>query len=141
MLSSHNQPVLCRLKNIHADVLKNCTSLTSLSLGNNQFSVVPHGLRVLTKLKTIDLSHNLISRLEPTTLAPLNASAALYGVSLAGNGIKTFDAPVFRPVANIEVLNLADNQIRNLTKGVFKEVKRLRMLRSVTTCSLGSTPE
>ena len=129
------------MKNIHADVLKNCTSLTSLSLGNNQFSVVPHGLRVLTKLKTIDLSHNLISRLEPTTLAPLNASAALYGVSLAGNGIKTFDAPVFRPVANIEVLNLADNQIRNLTKGVFKEVKRLRMLRSVTTCSLGSTPE
>ena len=121
---SHN-----RLKNIHADTLINCTSLTSLSLSSNQFSVVPHGLRVLSKLKTIDLSNNLISRLSEETLSPLNSSASLYGVSLAGNGIKTFDAKAFRPVGKIEVLNLAHNQIRNLTKGVFKEVKKLRMLR------------
>ena len=121
---SHN-----RLKNIHADILKNCTSLSSLSLSSNQFSTVPRGLRVLSKLKTIDLSNNIISQISDDTLAPLNGSTSLYGVSLAGNGIKTFDTVVFKPIANIEALNLADNQIRNLSKGVFKEVKRLRMLR------------
>ena len=117
-----------RLKKIHADVLRNCTSLTTIALSSNQFSKVPMGLRVLSKLKTIDLSENSINRLDNSSFVAFNTTS-LYGISLANNGIETFDSSIFKPIPNVEVMNLANNRIRELKQGVFNEIKSLRMLR------------
>ena len=116
-----------RLKKINEEVLANCTSLTTLILSGNSFNQVPRGLRILSKLKTIDLSFNSISILDNSSFIGLNPD--LYGISLAGNGIIKFNASVFVHIPKIEVLNLANNNIDKLKQGVFNEVPKLRMLR------------
>ena len=116
-----------KLKKINEEVLANCTSLTTLVLSGNLFNQVPRGLRVLSKLKTIDLSYNFIDKLDNSSLSGLNPD--LYGISLAGNGISKFNASVFVPISKVEVLNLANNEIDKLQQGVFNEVPKLRMLR------------
>ena len=116
-----------KLTKINEEVLWNITSLSSLILSGNFFTKVPHGLRVLSKLETIDLSDNLISELDNSSFVGLNPN--LYGISLSGNGISRFNATIFAPIPGIEVLNLANNHIDKLQQGVFNEVAKLRKLR------------
>ena len=116
-----------RVEFLEKELFKNCTSLVDLYLQGNLFRQVPPAVRGIKLLKTLDLGDNLLTN--TLTAASLQGLNHLYGLRLAGNGIRSLNASVFKPVSKLQVLNLADNQLANLDPGVFKEIPTLRMLR------------
>ena len=117
-----------RLERLELDVFKNCTSLVDLSLPGNVFREVPRALKQIKLLKTLDLGDNLLTH-SLTTSRSLEGLSHLYGLRLAGNGIRHLNSSVFRHVPKLQVLNLADNQLSKLEHGVFNHMVSLRMLR------------
>ena len=118
-----------RLERLEADVFKNCTSLVDLSLPGNIFREVPQALKQIKLLKTLDLGDNLLAHSLTTSSRSLEGFSHLYGLRLAGNGIRSLNGSVFRYVPKLQVLNLADNELTKLEHGVFNHMPSLRMLR------------
>ena len=73
---------------------------------------VPQAVRRIKLLKTLDLGENLLTN--SLTADSLNGLHHLYGLRLAGNGLRTLNASMFKPVAKLQGLNLAKNQLSKL---------------------------
>ncbi len=116
-----------RLERLSESLFDNCSSLVDLYLQGNMFRQVPQAIRRIKLLKTLDLGDNLLTN--SLTVASLEGLHHLYGLRLAGNGLRTLNASMFEPVAKLQVLNLADNQLSKLDEGVFRQLPSLRMLR------------
>ena len=121
-----------RLQRLETDVFKNCTSLVDLSLPGNMFREVPNSaLKEIKLLKTLDLGDNLLAH--SLTISASRSfegmSSHLYGLRLAGNGIRSLNGSIFRHVSQLQALNLADNELTLLDHGVFNLMPSLRMLR------------
>ena len=101
-----------RLENLEANLFANCSSLVDLYLQGNMFRQVPQAVRRITLLKTLDLGENVLTN--SLTADSLNGLHHLYGLRLAGNGLRTLNASMFKPVAKLQVLNLADNLLSKL---------------------------
>lgn len=116
-----------RLERLSTKLFSNCSSLVDLYLQGNMLRQVPEAIREIKLLKTLDLGDNLLTN--SLTASSLEGLHHLYGLRLAGNGLRSLNASMFRPVAKLQVLNLADNQLSKLDEGVFRQLPTLRMLR------------
>ena len=115
-----------RLRSLHRNALRNCSSLQDLALNNNLLQEVPKSIRPLTLLRTLDIGENKITDIRAKDFDGLHN---LYGLRLAGNGIRKLADEVFETISTLQVLNLAHNEIRKLNQTVFNPLKDLRMLR------------
>ena len=115
-----------RLRSLHRNALRNCSSLQDLALNNNDLPEVPKAIRPLTLLRTLDIGENKINSIRSKDFEGLHN---LYGLRLAQNGIQSLQDDVFRTVSTLQVLNLAHNQLVKLNQSVFNPLKELRMLR------------
>jgi len=115
------------LTNLPKDLLQNCSiALVDLSLASNLFSLIPEAVRVLNKLKTLDMGDNQLVTLSNESFTGLSN---LYGLRLAGNQIEKFKSSSFAPIPDLQALNLANNKLSQLDQGVFNSITKLRMLR------------
>ena len=90
-----------RLEIIEKDLFANCSSLLDLYLQGNMLRSVPEAVRQIKLLKTLDLGDNLLAN--SLTSNSLNGLYHLYGLRLAGNGLRTLNASMFKPVAKLQV--------------------------------------
>ena len=101
-----------RLESLEANLFNNCSSLVDLYLQGNMLRQVPEAVRQIKLLKTLDLGDNMLTN--SLTADSLTGLHHLYGLRLAGNGLRTLNASMFKSVAKLQVLNLADNQLSKL---------------------------
>lgn len=116
-----------RLERLAGKLFANCSSLVDLYLQGNMLRQVPEAVRQIKLLKTLDLGDNLLTN--SLSASSLEGLHHLYGLRLAGNGLRSLNASMFGPIAKLQVLNLADNQLSKLDEGVFRQLPTLRMLR------------
>ena len=114
-----------RLESLEANLFNNCSSLVDLYLQGNMLRQVPEAVRQIKLLKTLDLGDNMLTN--SLTADSLTGLHHLYGLRLAGNGLRTLNASMFKSVAKLQVLNLADNQLSKLD-----EVRNMFFMHSVT---------
>lgn len=119
----HNQ-----LRSLHRNALKNCSTLQDLALHNNRLQDIPKSVRSLPLLRTLDLGGNGIKVVKNDSLKGLSH---LYGLRLAENGLEHIHVDAFTSVPNLQVLNLANNNIEkeNLHENVLFPLTELRVLR------------
>ena len=113
-----------RLESLEANLFNNCSSLVDLYLQGNMLRQVPEAVRQIKLLKTLDLGDNMLTN--SLTADSLTGLHHLYGLRLAGNGLRTLNASMFKSVAKLQVLNLADNQLSKLD-----EVRNMFFLHSM----------
>ena len=101
-----------RLESLEANLFNNCSSLVDLYLQGNMLRQVPEAVRQIKLLKTLDLGDNMLTN--SLTADSLTGLHHLYGLRLAGNGLRTLNASMFKSVAKLQVLNLANNQLSKL---------------------------
>lgn len=116
-----------RLSSLHRNALKNCSGLQDLALNNNRFDDVPKALRSLSMLRTLDLGENQIGAIRNESFS--GGLDNLYGLRLAGNGLRRVDPEAFKELRTLQVLNLAHNRLEKLDHAVFNPLTELQMLR------------
>ncbi|KAK7109545.1 hypothetical protein V1264_013571 [Littorina saxatilis] len=99
--------------------------VSSLILSHNRlYSLTQGTLDPLTRLKHLDLSHNVLSFLPPGSLP-----SALYCVDLSFNNLTELREDVFNALIELKSLNLSHNSIREIQLGVFhKGMKGLKWI-------------
>uniref|UniRef100_A0A8C7FR59 TIR domain-containing protein n=1 Tax=Oncorhynchus kisutch TaxID=8019 RepID=A0A8C7FR59_ONCKI len=88
--------------------------LHALKLGHNRLSHVPKATRNLPTLKILDLSFNIINKLE------------LWILKLGSNKILTLNEAFMNGLHKLETLNLAGNKLSSIRKGEFKSLTSLK---------------
>ncbi|XP_062335822.1 LOW QUALITY PROTEIN: toll-like receptor 13 [Osmerus eperlanus] len=138
-----------RITAVPGDLLKSCGQLTYLGLSNNSISnvsgssftalqqlaslkmsqnnltSVPTVISNLTKLKTLDLSHNNIRRLGCSDFAHLTQLTVL---TLFSNLISKLEACFFQDLNALEILRLSNNRIHSLGKAFKNSLPNLKSL-------------
>ena len=89
-----------RIRSLHRNALRNCSSLQDLALNNNLLQEVPKSIRPLTLLRTLDIGENKITDIRAKDFDGLHN---LYGLRLAGNGIERLQDDVFQAVPTLQV--------------------------------------
>nr|XP_033320926.1 toll-like receptor Tollo [Megalopta genalis] len=115
-----------RLNTVHRHVFDNLTDLQDLSLTGNNLTEVPHAVRALHSLKTLDLGSNHVSRIENDSFAGLRE---LYGLRLVDNRLENVTREAFAALPSLQVLNLANNYIRHVEQSAFASNPALRAIR------------
>ncbi|XP_076662185.1 toll-like receptor Tollo [Halictus rubicundus] len=115
-----------RLRTVHRHVFDNLTDLQDLSLSGNNLTEVPHAVRVLHSLKTLDLGSNHLSRIENDSFAGLGE---VYGLRLVDNKLENVTREAFAVLPSLQVLNLANNYIRHVEQSAFASNPALRAIR------------
>uniref|UniRef100_A0A8K9Y625 TIR domain-containing protein n=1 Tax=Oncorhynchus mykiss TaxID=8022 RepID=A0A8K9Y625_ONCMY len=90
--------------------------LSAFKLGHNRLSSVPKATRNLPTLKILDLSFNIINKLE------------LWILKLGSNKILTLNDAFMNGLHKLETLNLAGNKLSSIRKGEFKSLTSLKTL-------------
>ena len=117
----------------HLQINYSFPSLTDLTLSNNNITSVPFFIRTSKKLQTIDMGENYIRRID--SKSGFNQLPNLYGLRLEGNIIEIITNDTFSEIknntepSNLNVLNLARNDLKTLKPGTFKGLQKLRALR------------
>uniref|UniRef100_A0A8C7FR66 TIR domain-containing protein n=1 Tax=Oncorhynchus kisutch TaxID=8019 RepID=A0A8C7FR66_ONCKI len=88
--------------------------ISALKLGHNRLSHVPKATRNLPTLKILDLSFNIINKLE------------LWILKLGSNKILTLNEAFMNGLHKLETLNLAGNKLSSIRKGEFKSLTSLK---------------
>ncbi|GBP85498.1 Toll-like receptor 7 [Eumeta japonica] len=114
------------LMNIDAKAFKNCSDLKELDLSSNQLTSVPEAIWKLSLLKTLDLGENQISHIKNGSFKNLDQ---LTGLRLIDNEIGNLSAGMFWDVPSLQVLNLAKNKIQSIERGSFKRNNQLEAIR------------
>ena len=117
-----------RLTAVHPAAFANASaSVLILDLSHNRLSSLPTTLRHLTRLQTLDLSHNLVSDLSNS---PLSGMAALWRLQMAGNQISRVPPDFFASLTALQVLDLSANRLAGrLEAGVLDRNVALRAVR------------
>jgi Leucine-rich repeat (LRR) protein len=141
----------CRLKRIEKEVFKNLNISVLFLKGNNISTVAPEAFVNLTKLETLDLSHNNISQWNKRWLSntpqikrlnfvhnkleelPNGAfqnviSTRSITILLLSNKIVNVGERLFRNGTKIETLGLQNNKIRTFSEGVLEGVAQINVL-------------
>ena len=111
------------LEEINDGVFSNFSSLSILDLSNNNLGRIPKSLRFLRNLKSLDLSHNLITDLEDLSLSQL------WRLDLSGNKISNISGKALQELISLQILDLSDNKIEEVERGAFDFTKLIRAVR------------
>lgn len=114
------------LINIDEKAFKNCSDLKELDLSSNQLTEVPKAIWELSLLKTLDLGENLITDIKNGSFKNLDQ---LTGLRLIDNEIGNLTVGMFWDVPSLQVLNLAKNKIQAIERGSFQRNKQLEAIR------------
>ncbi|CAH0719894.1 unnamed protein product, partial [Brenthis ino] len=114
------------LINIDPKAFKNCSDLKELDLSSNQLTDVPKAIWELALLKTLDLGENLISDIKNGSFKNLDQ---LTGLRLIDNQIGNLSVGMFWDLPSLQVLNLAKNKIQAVERGSFQRNKQLEAIR------------
>ncbi|CAG4935786.1 unnamed protein product [Parnassius apollo] len=114
------------LINIHPKAFKNCSDLKELDLSSNQLTKVPSSIWELSLLKTLDIGENLITEIKNGSFKNLDQ---LTGLRLIDNQIGNLSVGMFWDLPSLQVLNLAKNKIQSVERGTFERNKQLEAIR------------
>ncbi|KAG6454221.1 hypothetical protein O3G_MSEX008579 [Manduca sexta] len=114
------------LVNIDRKAFKNCSDLKELDLSSNQLMEVPDALWELSFLKTLDLGENQISDFRNGSFKNLNQ---LTGLRLIDNQIGNLSVGMFWDLPSLQVLNIAKNKIQSIERETFKRNGQLEAIR------------
>lgn len=114
------------LINVDLKAFKNCSDLKELDLSSNQLNDVPSAIWQLSLLKTLDLGENLISDIKNGSFKNLEQ---LTGLRLIDNQIGNLSVGMFWDLPSLQVLNLAKNKILSVERGSFQRNKQLEAIR------------
>ncbi|XP_047427404.1 toll-like receptor 13 [Mugil cephalus] len=115
----------CELVTIDNVMLRPCSRLTKLSLSGNQLSgMSEHALQSMTKLTTLDLSINHLTKV-PVTLRGLSSLEVL---DASSNLISELDCLDFQNLTRLTNLSLKHNHIFSLGTCVFQNLNILKSL-------------
>ncbi|ODN03450.1 Leucine-rich repeat-containing G-protein coupled receptor 4 [Orchesella cincta] len=107
------------------DSLKN-TSLEDLGCSNNFLTEVPHAVRTLSTLKSLDLGGNRIS----VSSESFRGLSSLLGLRLVGNiGITELPSGFCAGMRSLRILNLSEMRISKISTGAFSGCPSIRALR------------
>ena len=121
------------LKNIpqHFPKVHNSSELCLLDLSENKITnISKNAFRKVSEIKVLLLSNNRISRLDPGAFSYLTSLLILNLSSNALHFRDSFGTGVFKPLINLEYINIKDNSISSFD-GVQTLLKPLRNLRSL----------
>ncbi|KRZ72243.1 Slit -like protein 2 protein [Trichinella papuae] len=107
------------------DAFVDLPQLSSVALDNNRLLEVPAALSILPNLTAVDLSHNRIVHLGPSSL---DGPASLRWLNLSSNGLMQVDRRAFGAVSGLRVLDLSNNAIEQLSTSCFDEAINLHEL-------------
>ncbi|XP_013196281.1 toll-like receptor 7 [Amyelois transitella] len=114
------------LVNIDRKAFKNCSDLKELDLSSNQLMDVPEAIWELSFLKTLDLGENQISDFRNGSFKNLNQ---LTGLRLIDNQIGNLSVGMFWDLPSLQVLNIAKNKIQSIERGTFSRNTQLEAIR------------
>lgn len=114
------------LVNIDRKAFKNCSDVKELDLSSNQLLEVPDALWELPFLKTLDLGENQISTFANGSFKNLNQ---LTGLRLIDNQIGNLSVGMFWDLPSLQVLNIAKNKIHLIERGTFSRNAQLEAIR------------
>lgn len=112
--------------NIDSKAFKNCSDLKELDLSSNQLNEVPNAIWELSLLKTLDLGENQISDIKNGSFKNLEQ---LTGLRLIDNEVGNLTVGMFWDLPSLQVLNLAKNKIQSIERGSFARNKQLEAIR------------
>lgn len=114
------------LINIDPKAFKNCSDLKELDLSSNQLTEVPKAIWELSLLKTLDLGENQITDIKNGSFKNLDQ---LTGLRLIDNQIGNLSIGMFWDLPSLQVLNLARNKVQAVERGSFQRNKQLEAIR------------
>ncbi|KAM3964928.1 18 wheeler [Aphomia sociella] len=114
------------LVNIDPKAFKNCSDLKELDLSSNQLMEVPNAIWELSFLKTLDLGENQISDFKNGSFRNLNQ---LTGLRLIDNQIGNLSVGMFWDLPSLQVLNIAKNKIQSIERETFNRNTQLEAIR------------
>ncbi|NP_001116821.1 18 wheeler precursor [Bombyx mori] len=114
------------LVNIDRKAFKNCSDLKELDLSSNQLLEVPEALWELPFLKTLDLGENQLSNFRNGSFKNLNQ---LTGLRLIDNQIGNLSVGMFWDLPSLQVLNIAKNKILSIERETFIRNTQLEAIR------------
>ncbi|XP_044756751.1 toll-like receptor 7 [Coccinella septempunctata] len=114
------------ISTIDPKAFHNCSSLKELDLSSNSLEQVPEAIQELTFLKTLDLGENQISEFRNGSFKNLNQ---LTGLRMIDNNIGNLTVGMFWDLPSLQVLNLAKNKIQGIERDTFKRNTQLEAIR------------
>ncbi|XP_056220478.1 toll-like receptor 13 [Seriola aureovittata] len=114
-----------QIQNISDNTFRSIQRLRILDLSRNKLSSVPAATRNLPILQELDLSSNLISKLECDDFAN---QTMLRQLNLYQNSISALKGCVFKDLIRLQVLKLQSNQMSELHGAFNKHLPNLRQL-------------
>ena len=139
------------IHDLQAQDFNGLSSLTGLSLSENQLTTVPEGIFTgLSSLERLEMAGNALSSLPERVFGKLSrltwldlgsnaltalpegifsGLASLETLWMNGNSLTELPEGVFRGLSHLQVLLLSDNSIASLPEGIFQGLSRLEELR------------
>lgn len=114
------------LSYISENAFANCSDLKELDISSNKFTKVPEAILQLPFLKSLDLGENLLTEITNSSFQNLSQ---LTGLRLIDNQIGNLTAGMFWGLPNLQVLNLAKNKIQAIETETFQKNSLLEAVR------------
>ncbi|GBP43493.1 Toll-like receptor 7 [Eumeta japonica] len=114
------------LSYINENAFKNCSDLKELDLSSNHLKRVPRAIWQLPFLKSLDLGENLLTDIDKNSFYNLSQ---LSGLRLIDNQIGNLTVGMFSHLSSLQVLNLAKNKIQTIETETFQKNAQLEAVR------------
>lgn len=114
------------LSYVSDNAFRNCSDLKELDLSSNKLSKVPEAILQLPFLKSLDMGENLLTEITNTSFQNLSQ---LTGLRLIDNQIGNLTAGMFWGLPSLQVLNLAKNKIQSVETETFQRSTQLEAVR------------
>ncbi|XP_063826823.1 toll-like receptor 7 [Ostrinia nubilalis] len=114
------------LSYVSENAFKNCSDLKELDLSSNKLTKIPEAIVQLSLLKSLDLGENLLTEIMNSSFQNLSQ---LTGLRLIDNQIGNLTAGMFSGLPSLQVLNLAKNKIQSIETETFQRNTQLEAVR------------
>ncbi|XP_028036444.1 toll-like receptor 7 isoform X2 [Bombyx mandarina] len=111
---------------VSVNAFKNCSDLKELDLSSNKLTKIPEAILQLPFLKSLDLGENLLTEITNNSFQNLSQ---LTGLRLIDNQIGNLTAGMFWALPGLQVLNLAKNKIQSIETETFQKNTQLEAVR------------